>query len=221
MSRTTLGAMVLSLAIPGCMVGEPDDSGSGSDFTATPDTLSSCANGKHYAGYDYDSVPSVGGALLSKIKWNGGTLASGHIAAYAGAEYVVNHALHGWIQAGIEREFQGNGLRFYIEYQDANGNYSFNDVGPATAGNTYTARIAREGSSSWTASVGGHSLGKNIYLPANQIAIVAEDWNTNGLCNGMSANFSGTSPYGTATMYKIQQAVYRVSDVTSNGWLSN
>jgi hypothetical protein len=219
MSKSALGAMFLSLAISGCMVGETDDSGG--EVTETPEALSSCSNGYHYAGYGYDSVPSVGHALVSKIKWNGGTVSSGHVAAYAGAEYVSNSTLHGWIQAGIEREAGGDGLRFYIEYKDGNGNYSFNDLGPATAGDTYTARIAREGSSSWTASVGGYSLGKNIYLPADQISIVAEDQNTNGVCNGMSANFSGTSPYGTATMYKIVQAVYRVSNVTSNGWLSN
>jgi hypothetical protein len=212
MTQRAFQAVLLGLAMTGCG-GDLLNSDVGS---ASEETSSTCSPGYHYAGYKAGGrIPAIGSSVGTEIKWNGTSLYSGETSAYASVQ-TGSGTLH-WIQAGIKREYQANGgLRLYIEYDNEYG-HGFKDAGPAVAGTAYHVRIIHAGAGVWTASINGVALGKNVSLAPSDTYYSIEAQNTNSICNHVSANFSNTS-YTTSSMYRFEQAIYRIDDVTSNGW---
>ena len=180
--------------------------------------FTTCSAGYAYAGYYHSGIPGSGNSISADITWNTTTLHSGHVAGWIDADDGSSTA---WIQPGIYREFGGNGLRLYIEYNDGSGAVR-TDEGSATAGVAYSATVTKVSSGVWDASIDGNDLGNTSISGLSETGWYGESYlNPGGTCNVMDVNFSSTS-IGTSSMTgNVQNSPYVISSVTSNGWRSH
>jgi hypothetical protein len=178
--------------------------------------------GYRYAGYARSDIPGSGQAASVNVNLQSASILSGTsvVAGWVGVD--DQGSPRHWIQAGVTKN-NTNGLIKYIEYNPTSGTYHFINKGAASTGTAYAASVTKVAAGSWTASIGGSSLGSNVSLSGmNTTQYEGESYvPTEGQCNAMVYYFSSSSPYGTSVMTKIDDPPYVVDSITSNGWHSH
>lgn len=222
-------------------------------ITAAPAAASTqpyCSGTSAQPGYDYagfyDSTTlSVLNYMSANIADNGSSYGDpseaghgGHIAAWVG----VSNNYGGWIQAGIlygdwavaggwmnppQTPLAGppfaDGLYAYIE-ANWNGNYQFG-AWPISGQTYYSARVTRNSTYTYTATIAGHSLTETFDHVNTAEQITGENYQSpiGSLCNVANQSFQNLHPSSIATVgkeYITNRAAFDIVGLSPFAWWS-